>query len=253
MIGCEWPECAVPEKHRAECEDRECGGCRPRPSERGRLCAKHWAWLNRDLSVCAELVLQVRESMVRGPAAVDGDRVRGGKTAPPAPLDVAAVDAADELFALLFSAAVQMSSELGVAEPPDEGKWRVASVVHGVPSTFTPEAAARSVGRLVSWWRDHLEAIAGLPDVLDVGPELHEMVRVMRSRWPAAERSRHLPGTPCRECDLMDLWWTPPNGVGWPITVECHSCGYVAPEEDLTRLTHLVEFEQSKRKRKARA
>lgn len=48
----------------------------------------------------------------------------------------------------------------------------------------------------------------------------------------------------------MDLWWTPPNGVGWPITVECHSCGYVAPEQDLRRLTHLVEYEQSKRKQK---
>jgi len=74
------------------------------------------------------------------------------------------------------------------------------------------------------------------------------MVRVMEARWSAGEKPRHLPGTPCRECDLTDLWWTPPNGVGWPITVECHHCGYVAPEEDLTRLARMVEFEQFGRK-----
>lgn len=43
----------------------------------------------------------------------------------------------------------------------------------------------------------------------------------------------------------MDLWWTPPTAEAWPITVECHSCDYIAPEQDLTRLTRMVEHEQA--------
>lgn len=251
MIGCEWPKCAVPEKHRAECEDRECGGCRPRPSERGRLCAKHWEWLNRDLSMCAELVLQARESLEPGRPSDDGGRVTGTRSAPPAPMDVSAADAADELFALLMSATTSAAEQLNY-QRPDELTWRLGGITHGFPSTVDPQGCAAAVRRLVSWWRDRLDDIAGLPDIADIGPDLHRMVRVMEARWSAGEKPRHLPGTPCRECDLMDLWWTPPNGVGWPITVECHTCGYVAPEEDLTRLTRMVEWEQQSR-RKAKA
>ncbi|MFB9777446.1 hypothetical protein [Brevibacterium otitidis] len=143
-----------------------------------------------------------------------------------------------------------MAEVLQRAAPPSPPTvWRAGLVVHGLPSQLSPEAASAVVARLVRWWRDHLEEFAGQPDIAEVGPELHELVGRIRRRWPEAERARHLPGTPCRDCDLMDMWWTPPPDVGWPITVECRTCGYVAPESDLRRLTRLVEFEQKSRKK----
>lgn len=248
MLLCQWPGCVVRDRHVAECEDPDCTGCQPSVADRGRLCPRHWAWLNRDLSMCAELVLQVRESAVSMNAHAQEDRVRSGGQARPAPVDVSAVDACDELIALLVSASESIADQLGVPAPSPAHVWRAGHVVQGFVSV-SPRVAAAVTAGVVSWWRDRLEEIASLDDVLDVGPELHEIVRAVKARWPAVERSRHLPGTPCRGCDLMDLWWTPPNGVGWPITVECHSCGYVAPEEDLVRLTKLVEFEQSQRRK----
>lgn len=249
MIACEWPECVVAGQHLGDCQGDECGGCRGRPVERGRLCGRHWSWLNRDLAGCAELVLQVRSAMIPGPSG-DDSRVSGGKLYPPAPADLAAIDAADELFTLLYSAGTAMAEVLDRPVPPaPDVVWRQGAVVHGLPSQLSPDNAAAVVASVVSWWRDYLHELVGQPDIVEVGPELHETVRRIRRRWPEAERARHLPGTPCRDCDLMDMWWTPPPDEGWPVTVECHSCGYVAPESDLHRLTKLVEFEQTQRKK----
>lgn len=250
---CEWPGCVRRGQHRPECDAVECEGCVSRPAEWGRLCMKHWSWLNRDLASCAELVLQVRTVVVPGPVG-DDSRVSGGKQTPPAPADVSAIDAADEVFALLVGAGSAMAEALHRPAPPaPAGVWRSGAVVHGLPACLSPEAASAVVDRVVAWWRSHLEELAGQVDIVDVGPELHELVGRVRRRWPEAERARHLPGTPCRECDLLDMWWTPPPQVGWPVTVECHSCGYVAPESDLHRLTRLVEFEHQSRKKAKRS
>ena len=252
-VYCEWgtnekDRCAVRGKHLEECDVPECAGCRPRLAEYGRVCLVHWSWMNRDLARVAELVEQTREAMIRGPGGDDAP-VSGGGSRTPAPFDTGAVDACDELIAQLVSTAEATAEQLGVRAPMVVA-WRSSGSAQGFRAGTTPERAAASAGRVAEWFRDHLEQMAGLPDVLDFGPELHERVRVMSKRWPAAEQPRHLPGTPCRQCDLMDLWWTPPTAVGWPITVECHTCDYVAPEQDLTRLTRMVDHEHQARKTK---
>lgn len=246
-VYCEWDECAVAGKHLSECEDLDCLGCRPRLSEYGRVCLVHWSWMNRDLARVAELVEQTREAMIRGPVG-DESPVSGGGSRSPAPFDTGAVDASDELIAQLVSTATAVGEEIGV-RPPRVIAWRTDGRAMGFRAGTTPGQASRSAGVLASWFRDQLEQIARLPDVLDFGPELHERVWSMSKRWPAAEQPRHLPGTPCRQCDLMDLWWTPPTAVGWPITVECHTCDYIAPEQDLTRLTRMVDHELSMKRK----
>lgn len=250
-VYCEWPDCRVDGAHLAECETPGCRGCRPHLTERGRVCLKHWSWMNRDLARVAELVEQTREAMVRGPVG-DESPVSGGGTSSPAPFDTGAVDASDELIAQLLSVAEAVRDDIGV-RPPTMSAWRSDGRAMGFRAGTPPRRAAAAAGVLASWFRDHLELIAALPDVIDFGPELHDRVRSMSKRWPASEQPRHLPGTPCRQCDLMDLWWTPPTAEAWPITVECHSCDYIAPEQDLTRLTRMVDHEHSVRKRKSRS
>lgn len=251
MIECEWEDCTVAGKHRAECVDGECAGCRPRPAERGKLCIKHWSWLNRDLAQAAEVAVEVRESMVRGPAGNDGPS-RVGPCVPPMPFDPAAVDAVDELVALLASVAETVGPQV-FAAPPDVPVRRFNHVAQGIRSTVSADDVGAVVSRLVSWFRVRLDDVAALPDILDLGPDLHRMVDTMLHRWPAVEPPRHVPGVPCRECDLMDMWRTPPSAECWPVVVECHSCGYVAPEEDLTRIAKLAEFDASQRRKVRRS
>lgn len=246
MLMCEWTGCAVNGEHESECADPECRGCRPRTVDTGRLCAVHVSWLNRDLADAAEVALQVRESIMRGKSGGD-EPVRSARLEPPAPLVAAAVDAADELIALLLSVAERLAPEFNVS-PPSCRVWRTGPYVQGFPAGTSPHRVGAEVRKIVDWFRVHRTDLMYMPDVLDFGEDLHDMLGKMRTRWPTAERARHLPGTACGVCGLMDLWWTPPNGVGWPITVECHSCDYVAPESDLKRWTAAIEMEQEKRK-----
>lgn len=246
MLMCEWTGCAVNGEHESECADPECRGCRPRTVDTGRLCAVHVSWLNRDLADAAEVAVQVRESIMRGKSGGD-EPVRSARLEPPAPLVAAAVDAADELIALLLSVAERLAPEFNVS-PPSCRVWRTGPYVQGFPAGTSPHRVGAEVRKIVDWFRVHRTDLMYMPDVLDFGEDLHEMLGKMRTRWPIAERARHLPGTACGVCGLMDLWWTPPNGVGWPITVECHSCDYVAPESDLKRWTAAIEMEQERRK-----
>ena len=247
MLMCEWKDCAVKGEHGDDCPNpAECWGCRPRVVETGRVCAVHMSWLNRDLADAAEIAVQVRESMIRGRSG-DEQAVRSARLEPPAPLVASAVDAADELMAMLVSVAEAVAPELRVS-PPSSRVWRTGHRVQGFPAGTTPARVGTEVRTVVEWFRVHRTDLLYLPDVLDFGPELHDRIGKMRARWPIAERARHLPGTVCGSCGLMDLWWTPPNGVGWPVTVECHSCDYVAPESDLKRWTAAIELEREKQK-----
>lgn len=246
MLMCEWKGCAVRGQHRSKCEDPDCQGCRPRTVDTGRLCAVHVSWLNRDLADAAEIAVQVRESIIRGKSG-DEQVVRSARMEPPAPLVASAVDAADELIAQLMSVAERLAPEFGVS-PPSCRVWRSGHRVQGFPAGTSPHRVGAEVRKVVEWFRLHRLDLMYMPDVLDFGEELHDRLGKMRARWPVAERARHLPGTPCGQCGLQDMWWTPPNGEGWPITVECHSCDYVAPEADLKRWAAAIEMEQEKRK-----
>ncbi|WP_309132652.1 hypothetical protein [Brevibacterium sp.] len=186
------------------------------------------------------MAMQARDSMVRGRSGED-QPTRSRRLEPPAPLVASAVDAADDVIALLVSVAERVAPEFRVS-PPRVRVWRRGPYVKGFPAGTSPDQVGAQVRRVVEWFRLHRQDLLYLPDVLDLGEDLHTMLGRMRTRWPVAERARHLPGTPCGTCDLMDMWFTPPNGEGWPITVECHSCGYVAPEQDLVRFARAIEM-----------
>lgn len=240
MLMCEWKGCAVHGQHRSECVDPDCRGCRPRTVDTGRLCAVHVSWLNRDLADAAEIAVQVRESIIRGKSG-DEQVVRSARLEPPAPLVASAVDASDELIAQLVSVAERLATEFGVS-PPSCRVWRSGHRVQGFPAGTSPHRVGAEVRKVVEWFRLHRLDLMYMPDVLDFGEELHDRLGKMRARWPVAERARHLSGKPCDQCGLMDVWWTPPNGVGWPHTIECHSCDFVAPESDLAEWTTAIEL-----------
>ena len=240
MLMCEWKGCAVRGQHGSECVDPDCRGCRPRTVDTGRLCAVHVSWLNRDLADAAEIAVQVRESIIRGKSG-DEQVVRSARLEPPAPLVASAVDAADELIAQLVSVAERLAPDFGVS-PPSCRVWRSGHRVQGFPAGTSPHRVGAEVRKVVEWFRLHRLDLMYMPDVLDFGEELHDRLGKMRARWPVAERARHLPGTVCDQCGLMDVWWTPPNGVGWPSTIECGSCDFVAPESDLIEWVHAIEL-----------
>ena len=247
-VVCRVPGCMLPDQHVPGCELRGCAGCRGRPVELGLLCSRHLGWLRRDLAAVPSLVWHVRLSRMPG-SPRDDVPVSGGAVAPPAPLDVSAVDAVDEVAALLVVAAQSMAEQLGRRQPRGVGLlWRSGVVTQGLPAWMTAREAARVMAELIEFWRVSLQEFVQREDIVDVAVELHAMVGRIRARWPEEERPRLLPGTPCRECGLADLWWVPPQDERWPVTVECRSCGYVAPEEDLVRLTKLVEFHHQERK-----
>lgn len=226
------------------CQYEKCGGKQPRLAEHGPLCHKHYSQLGRNLSDTPELIRTALEHTGTTLAAPNqGERISGSKDSRPTPVSLSAITEADELYVLVAVTAESIASQIN--QPPP----RIVST-RGISVTMTPESAEESARQVVRWLVRHLREATKTDDIITLAEDAHTTTQRMRYLWPIVEKDRHLPGVPCRECDLIDVWYTPPSDEGWPITIRCHSCDYVAPEEDLIRLARLVEYEQNSKPRR---
>ncbi|WGW12733.1 hypothetical protein LWF01_02880 [Saxibacter everestensis] len=198
-----------------------------RLAEYGVLCGYHWTWLNRDLADCAELVENIRHETVPSSSPKADGMPRAGKADPPAPINLDAVDVADEIYTTLRIACDATAHPIQ-QPPPVETVWAAQGYTQGLPAYTQPEDAGRKTRSLVSWLRRHLREISELPDIADLAEQLRAVIPTAKARWPITDRERHFPGGKCRNCARLNLWMRPPEQFEEPALVSCRSCGYIA-------------------------
>ena len=256
-------EHAVPRQHGPECPGGDCPGCRVAVADHDRLVCRWHALATRDaVASCPDVVGHLRDHVT--PGAATGDD-RGGTRDAPAPLSVAAVNAADDLHATLASWALLILEEHpGSLHGPDwsgsdvrpastrrlegdyVGRGLLRRYVPG-PRQYDPArvaglAAGRGSGptRLVATWMlRHLDWALRQPWAGVLADELPAKVDGLRRQWPTSERPQHLP-QPCPACQLKAVERRAPSCQGAPVTISCLACGHLIPEEHYGLMTRLV-------------
>jgi hypothetical protein len=204
------------------------------------------AQLAHALTVVPALIEHIRGDIGPKSGRRDSDRpgpqIRAAAVAP-TPLDVAAVDTADRLYAELVSWVGVACTDLGLTGPTPGRTWRTvrgAGPPAGQPAGLPAGADGADAGRYARWLLTHLDRIVGRPWVVELLPDvdgdpdpdrppLVTAVAWTAARWPIEDRPRWLP-TPCPGCDLRAVRYHPPSGPGLPAAISCQACGHVIPE-----------------------
>lgn len=237
--------------HLSECQDEKCRGCLPRQVDDPRtICQPCEGSLRHDLLVAPDLVAHLREQIEPGigePVEHLGKKAK--RPAPPAPLNVAAVAAADDLHATIASWAVTVIEERHVTGP----SW-VGSVVRPASKHRDDERHVRyidpavvgvrdpaSTQRVVTWLLAHTAWASEQDWARDMVHEVTTLVRTLRARWPMQERMVWLP-VPCPACGCMSLERYAPKWVpADPVSRQ------ESPDHDLGQTWHEERTKENKR------
>lgn len=253
-------------EHGEDCP--RCSGCLPRPAVKGGLCQPDVGRLTRALLGMADLASWIRTNRTPGTWRPGrGDVLREA----PAPLEIAAVDDADEMHSTLARWTALYCSEVPMAGPPWLGSdvrpaarrikagWHLTSCsasdcpgcwveyvearVVGLRSTAS---ASMAIGGLAGWVLTHLEGVLERDWAGDLYGEVTDVYRAADARWPRSDRERKLP-LPCPECQRVMLFMHPPAEERHPVTVVCHreECGHVLTESDYLLKAQIAFYERT--------
>lgn len=200
---------AVPGRHLDGCDDPDCPGCLPALAlDRTKACGWHTGRVRRALGDAPDLVAHLHELIEPGSGAGE-ERVTRGELAPPAPLSVDALSAADDLIRVLASWTARLASANrlhGPVEPPRSLERR-------------PRQARTCVG-LCQWLLAHQDAALSAPWTAAYVRDVTTEVASVRARYPLEERPVWLP-VPCPACGSNSLARWAPRWVGAPVTIAC--------------------------------
>lgn len=235
--------CSIRGEHVAECDgwmlDRkgervECWGCLPRPAEVGVLCSWCWGRLQSVVRTLPALVEHLFECARPGLASPSGRRDGGARPSGPRCLYAPALDAADELVAMLAAWCDEVAAErLGQEPARPAGLWLTAEGDREVAGVLEASAARA----LVAWLDPHLEWCASQEWVGAMLADLGPASARAAGRWPVEELERRIRDVRCPGCGALSLVEVPPPVVGAERLVRCEAieCGRVMGEEDWAR------------------
>ncbi|QWW20144.1 hypothetical protein I6B53_03335 [Schaalia sp. 19OD2882] len=191
-----------------------------------------------------EAVPSIQSPMGRGDSG--GGSVPGSRVLFPA-----ALDAADELAALLGSwiDEVVRLHPAGLRGPSAWG-WRFSAPERQVdpasgkvflPAEHRLGASVDAVRSASKWLLPHLAWVAAQSWAGDMRAELDAAVSTAKARWPVEEPAHRVP-MPCPCCGLRSLVYWPPREAGDAALVSCDSedCGRLWVEDAWTRTVELV-------------
>lgn len=249
--------CTVRGRHLEQCTDTECRGCLPRRAKYGRLCGWCWQRLNADVVDAPTLVEHLREVAEPDAAAAAPSDSRSYRDPAEGSALSAAVDAADEIHAVLASWALLIVDEHPAGlTGPDQRAWRSTTPylatdketgeryqMYEHPVGFRDAAAT---GRLVRWLLPHLTWAAEQDWIGDMRRELGHLMATTRARWPMEESERPVPFATCSECDRASLVYYPPSEFRAQVQVACNhpECGHIYDERSWGLLVRLIEHER---------
>ena len=228
----------APGKHRDQCTTTDCPGCLRTPckgcqpaqaADHTHICRWHTGRLTRALGDAPDLITHLHEMIEPGSGAGE-ERVTRGELAPPAPLRVDAVAAADDLVRVLGSWAARIATErrLTAFLAPQRGGNRRARQITDVLD---------HVQRLTTHQEHALTANWAAAYVRDITTE----IGALRATWPMEERPVYLP-VPCPACGASSLARWAPRWQGAPTTICCEmsDCRTVVDEDRYPWLVRLA-------------
>lgn len=208
-----------------------CQGCAPRKAYYGtQLCTPCIARVRSAITQAAELCGHLRTLIDPRKSGWNFDReqLSGGKaSAPPAPANVAVIDAADEVISTLTWWAAYYG---------DEQDYQMVS--GGFPSWISPELAYDIADSAVSYLLDAWDEIkndqmAGLFAEKIIGnptdPDEWSIQKAL-DRFPMDDRA-HWSKMPCpdTECRRRTVLVTPPTTYRALVWYQCKTCGWEPP------------------------
>ncbi len=284
-------DCAnpCPDECQRRCPDH-CTGCVPRTATGDLLvCPGCERRIEKAVGSIPDLVVWIRSQDVPGARVLDDTGGGGGRKAPPAPLRLDAVDAADELHAMLASWCKLIVEEYpGDLRGPDlTGSVRSRRVLAdqtgdtvGLGVAHLPRSAdgRRTPGhvdhldikggwregewvmsspateRAAKWLTNWLSWALAQPWADEFVREVSEAALTAEARWPRRERPTPLP-TACPGCGRRSLIWFAPNWVGAPAMIMCQAdgCDEKVDEKDYDWRTRVILAEQHQARRVEKA
>jgi hypothetical protein len=195
-----------------------CAGCRPDPAAVGLLCRRCWRRLadllgDREeyedahrLGLAAVWEL-MRDAVAPGAGAAD-DR-RRGTAAPPAPLNVGALDLSREIPTILRFHV-----------------WHAAELL-STPAPITEDGQPPSPYRCEQWLRNRLADICGLPMIAGLWSDAAELAGRAHAVRPWRGLAQVLHGVPCPQCAAVGSLVAPAGEDD----AKCGRCGLVVDYE----------------------
>lgn len=250
-------------QHVTDCAGGECMGCMPREAMFGELCQWCWQRLNADIvdsPALARYLWQVAQPNVGSQARDDTSRP-GAPSARSVLHD--ATDALDGLHSCLASWAHLILEEhpdgYRMHGPDERGTVRTQTVaVLDGPivtqygqylrrSTVAGVRDPKATSRLVKWLLPHLTWCSQQEWAAEMRREVGQVVRTTMARYPVAERTRHVPGVECPDCQQVSLVYDPPTLERRTVQVNCSSrgCGRIYTEDEFARLVKRIEWEHA--------
>lgn len=212
--------CTIRGRHFAAiCPGDPCGGCSPRPVTppatvcdacRGRLAGA----INR-----APALIHHLRSMVEPGATPAGGGARGKSPAAPAPLNVAAMSAADDVTALLVHWADWITSRRDIAA--------VKGVLRGDNGQCVGLLGLREPDlRVCALLLAHLDWATCTDEAGEMVSEITRLVRTTESRWPV-EDAGEWSTIRCPDCGQKSIRVDPPAGERMSRQIACQDdqCG----------------------------
>lgn len=130
----------------------------------------------------------------------DANKVQASKGDAPAPVNLNAVDDADDLWALIVPVIVECGEKLHARTPPvTTASWSHHGQVAGLPHSFTPRDARNAGWQVSEWlrmWAPHLE----FTDVHDGLDDLFRAIRGLAVKWTGEVQPRMFNTRACTVC-----------------------------------------------------
>lgn len=245
--------CVVRGAHLASCTRDACDGCQPSPAASGlEVCDRCDARIRHALSACPDLVAHLREHIEPAARVPDDSPTPAGERNPPAPLNVEAAAAADDLHAELASWALLVMEERHVTGPD----WIGSDIRPASKRLVDGERVyedARVVGvrdwhatlAVVRWLFVHLDWMLARPWAGDLCAELPPKVATLKTRFPTEQRPVYLP-VPCPACGCDTLRRHAPSYPKAPVTIACDlvGCGHIIVEDSFEWAARVLRQER---------
>jgi hypothetical protein len=206
----------------------------PREADHGTICGQCHARLRAALAQCPDIVAHLLVDCLE-PARGEPSGHSGRRFSPPAPLNVTAIAAADDLHAMLYSWVTTVCDEGCLVGPPLEGSRIAAPEWRGdilLPARVVGVKDPASTQTIVVWLLRHTNQISQQSWAHEMVTEITRTVGTLTARWPQEERPVTLP-IPCPACGATSLVRHAPEWEGAPTTITCQmvDCQHAVPED----------------------
>ena len=222
--------CTIRGQHSTTCAVDPCTGCLPRPATPPRkVCDTCRSRLAGAIARTPALIDHLRSMIEPGAAGGEKQGKRGKSDAPPAPLNVSAMSAADDIVAMLAHWADWITSRRDLAASRGVLRGDHGQAV-GLPGLRQPDL------RVCALLAAHLDWALQQDEAGEMVGEITTLVHTTEARWPTDDTGAWSQ-VRCPECGSKSVHVGPPGGKYMPRHIACRmdGCGRSWTEDEWDR------------------